>query len=161
MKQEKLEFTYSVFDNINELNDTDEWLLSEAREMTKQAYAPYSNFHVGAVAKLANGEVVHGTNQENASFPAGTCAERVLLGTAATMYPGVPIEMMAISYEGKNGKNNEPLSPCGVCRQYLHEYEQRVKQPIRVIFGGMSGPVIILNKASDLLPMAFTGKALK
>ena len=161
MKQEKLEFTYSVFDNINELNDTDEWLLSEAREMTKQAYAPYSNFHVGAVAKLANGEVVHGTNQENASFPAGTCAERVLLGTAATMYPGVPIEMMAISYEGKNGKNNEPLSPCGVCRQYLHEYEQRVKQPIRLILGGMSGPVIILNKASDLLPMAFTGKALK
>jgi cytidine deaminase len=97
MKREKFELNYTVYNSITELNDTDEWLLSEAREVTKQAYAPYSMFHVGAVAKLVNGEMVTGSNQENASFPAGLCAERVLLGTAATLYPGVAVATMAIS----------------------------------------------------------------
>ncbi len=161
MKKEKIEFTYSVYNNINELEDTDEWLLSEAREVTKQAYAPYSNFYVGAVAKLANGEIVAGSNQENASFPAGLCAERVLLASASTLYPKIPVEVMAISYHSVNGSSDEPLSPCGICRQYLQEYEDRVQHPIRLILGGMEGKVFVLEKAGDLLPMAFTGAALK
>ena len=87
MKENKLEFHYEVYENSSELAEKDAWLLNEARLVTEQAYAPYSNFHVGAVAILDNGEIVAGTNQENASYPVGICAERVLLGNAATLYP--------------------------------------------------------------------------
>src|SRR5687767_6770506 len=110
MKKEKIELNYLAYHDIRELNQLDEWLLSEAREITKQAYAPYSNFNVGAVAKLANGEVVSGTNQENASFSAGLCAERVLLATASTLYPKVPIEAMAISYFNNKGSSDQPVT---------------------------------------------------
>lgn len=161
MKREKIEFTYLSYSDIRELNELDEWLLSEAREITKQAYAPYSNFNVGAVAKLTNGEVVAGTNQENASFPAGLCAERVLLASASTLYPDTVIEAMAISYTNNNGSSNQPVTPCGICRQTLQEYEDRLKHPIRLILGGMEGKVFVFEKASLLLPLAFTSADIK
>lgn len=161
MKSEKIELSYTTYNDINELNELDEWLLSEAREVTKQAYAPYSNFHVGAVAKLANGEIVAGSNQENASFPAGLCAERVLLASASTLYPKIPVEVMAISYHSMNGLSDQPLTPCGICRQFLQEYEDRMQHPIRLILGGMEGKVIVIDKASTLLPLAFTSGDLK
>ena len=102
MKEKKFEFDYVVYGDISELINEDAELLIKARAVTKQAYAPYSNFFVGAVAKLSNGETVAGTNQENASYPVGICAERVLLGNAATLFPGVSIDTMAISYESKD-----------------------------------------------------------
>jgi cytidine deaminase len=161
MKQDKIEIRYEVFDDISELNQQDAWLLNEAREVTRQAYAPYSNFHVGAVAKLVNGKIVAGSNQENASFPAGLCAERVLLASASTLYPNIAMESMAISYQSVNGNSDHPVTPCGICRQTLREYEDRVKQPIRLILGGMEGKVYVFEKASSLLPLAFTGIDLK
>ena len=97
MKESKYEFEYEVYNDSSELDEKDAWLLTEARTVTDQAYAPYSNFHVGAVAMLENGEVVAGTNQENASYPVGICAERVLLGSVATLHPNVPIQTIAIS----------------------------------------------------------------
>ena len=103
-----------------------------------------------------NGEIVAGTNQENASYPVGTCAERVLLGIAATLHPEMEIESIAISYASENIKSDHPISPCGMCRQALLEFETRVKKPIRLILGGQEGKVIIVSKASDLLPFAFT-----
>ena len=87
MKERKFEFNYTVFESIDELPEEQRWLLNEAREITEQAYAPYSNFQVGAVAKLANGEIVAGSNQENASFPVGLCAERVLLASVSSLFP--------------------------------------------------------------------------
>src|SRR5688500_19112184 len=99
MKEQKFEFEYEVYNDISELKKVDAALLIKARAVTKQAYAPYSNFFVGAVAVLSNGEIVTGTNQENASYPVGICAERVLLGNAATLYPGISIYTMAISYD--------------------------------------------------------------
>ena len=87
----KFEFEYEVYDDISQLTEQDAWLLTEARAVTEQAYAPYSNFHVGAVAILENGEIVAGTNQENASYPVGICAERVLLGSVATLHPNFSI----------------------------------------------------------------------
>jgi cytidine deaminase len=87
MKEQKFEFSFEVYDSIDELNEVDRQLLNEARNVTKRAYAPYSNFFVGAAAKLSNGEMVTGSNQENASFPVGICAERVLLGAASSLYP--------------------------------------------------------------------------
>src|SRR5258706_14028974 len=101
MKEHKFEFQYEVYDDISELKKEDAELLTKARSVTKQAYAPYSKFFVGAFAKLDNGETVAGTNQENASYPVGICAERVLLGIAATLYPGISVDTIAISYDSK------------------------------------------------------------
>jgi cytidine deaminase len=160
MKSENYQFSYTVYDSINELDPQDAWLLNEAREVSQYAYAPYSNFLVGAVAKLANGEIVAGSNQENASYPAGICAERVLLSTAASMFPGIPVDTIAISYQQSNAPSDHPVAPCGICRQSLQEFETRVKQPIRLILAGMEGKIFIIEKASALLPLAFTQSEL-
>lgn len=160
MKANKFEFEYEVYEDISELTEQDAWLLREAMSMTEQAYAPYSNFHVGAVAILENGEIVAGTNQENASYPVGICAERVLLGSVATLHPNVPVKSIAISYNSDEVKSDHPISPCGMCRQALLEYETRLKEPIRLILGGMEGKVYIIKTATQLLPFAFTSSEL-
>ncbi len=161
MKESKIEISYKVYEDINELPKEDAWLLNEAREVTKQAYAPYSNFYVGAAAKLVNGEIVVGTNQENASYPVGLCAERTLLASASALYPGIAIETMAVSYQSDNGNSNQPIAPCGMCRQYLQEYELRVGKPIKLILAGFEGKVYVVEKASYLLPLGFTSESMK
>jgi len=161
MNNQAYHFTYEVYDSVEELDKEDAWLLNEAREVTSAAYAPYSNFNVGAVAKMANGEIVAGTNQENASYPVGLCAERVLLSSAATLYPNIAIDSIAISYNNTNGESNHPISPCGICRQSLVEYEERTKQPIRLILSGMEGKVFIVEKSGLLLPLSFGSTDLK
>src|SRR5687768_17280486 len=98
MKHKDYTFSIEEYDSIDELKEQDKALLEEARKATENAYAPYSQFHVGAVAKLNNGEVLKGANQENASFPVGLCAERVILATASSIYPKMPIDTLAISY---------------------------------------------------------------
>ncbi len=163
MNKETFNFSFQVYNNSEELTADDAELVAQAREVTKNSYAPYSHFHVGAVAKLANGETVTGTNQENASFPVGICAERVLLSTASSLFPNVAIDTLAISYHNHNekGVSNHPISPCGICRQTLAEYEERVKQPIRLLLTGMEGKVIAIEKAGDLLPLSFGSTDLK
>lgn len=160
MQEKKYQFEYEVYNDISELNEKDAWLLTEARTVTEQAYAPYSNFHVGAVAMMENGQVVAGTNQENASYPVGICAERVLLGSVATLHPNIPIESIAISYSSETVKSDHPISPCGMCRQALLEYETRLSKPIRLILSGQEGKVYIIKTASLLLPFAFTSNEL-
>lgn len=163
MNKEAYNFSFQVYNNSEELTAEDAALVAKAREVTNNAYAPYSHFNVGAVAKLVNGEIVKGTNQENASFPVGICAERVLLSTASSLFPNVAIDTIAISYHNhnENGASNHPISPCGICRQTLAEYEERVKQPIRLLLTGMGGKVIAIEKASDLLPLSFGSTDLK
>lgn len=160
LMEKKFEFQYEVYNDTSELKKEDAELLTQARAVTKQAYAPYSNFFVGAVARLNNGETVAGTNQENASYPVGICAERVLLGNAATSYPGVSIDTMAISYDSKEVKSDHPISPCGMCRQSLLEYETRTNKPIRMILAGQEGKIYIVKTVSFLLPFAFTSGEL-
>ncbi|MBV8253215.1 MAG: cytidine deaminase [Chitinophaga sp.] len=160
MAKQLQQFEFSVYDDIKELEDADAWLLNEARDVTQHAYAPYSHFQVGAVARLVNGEIIAGSNQENASFPVGLCAERVALAAAASVYPDVAIETIAISYHNLNGDSSQPISPCGICRQSLAEVEMRQQEPIRLIMGGLSGKVYIVEKANDLLPLAFSGSML-
>ena len=161
MTQEEHNFSFEVYDSIEELTPEDAQLVKEARKITANAYAPYSHFNVGAIAQLKNGKTVIGTNQENAAYPVGICAERVLLSAAATLFPNVAIDTIAISYDNKNGKSNHPISPCGICRQTLLEYEERVKQPIRLILSGLEGKLYIIKKASQLLPLSFGGDDLK
>jgi cytidine deaminase len=160
MTKENYQFEYEVYDSIDDLSEEDKWLLDEAREVTQYAYAPYSRFHVGAVARLNNGEIVSGTNQENASFPAGICAERALLATASSLYPKAAIETMAISYFNHAGESNRPISPCGICRQALQEHTEKTRSSIRLILGGMNGKVFVIPHSEMLLPISFTSKDL-
>jgi len=160
MKENKFEFQYEVYNDSSELNKEDAELLTKARAVTQHAYAPYSNFFVGAVAKLDNGEIVSGTNQENASYPVGICAERVLLGNAATLFPNVPVDTLAISYDSKEVPSDHPISPCGMCRQALLEYETRTQKPIRLILAGQEGKIYVVNTIKFLLPFAFTADEL-
>jgi cytidine deaminase len=160
MKEQQFGFAYEVYDDLDDLDPADAELLRDARKSTGNAYAPYSNFHVGAVGRLSNGELVRGTNQENASYPVGICAERVLLGNAATLFPGVPIHTLAISYDSKEIKSDHPISPCGMCRQSLLEYETRTGSPIRLILAGQEGRVYIIKTTKFLLPFAFTSDEL-
>ncbi len=152
----KFEFNFDVFHSIDELPEADAILLKGAIEATKNAYAPYSNFHVAAMARLSNGEYISGTNQENASYPVGICAERTLLSAVSAIYPKQPIEAIAITYDNLNGLSDHPITPCGICRQTLVEYETRTHQPIRLILGGMTGEVFVLDTAKNLLPLSFS-----
>ena len=116
---------------------------------------------MGAVGRLINGETITGTNQENASYPAGICAERVLLSAAASQYPGVGLETIAIAYNNLKGKSDRPVSPCGICRQSFTEFQQRTKNLIRLILSGMTGKVQIIDNSADLLPLVFGSGDLK
>lgn len=160
MKKE-YKFSYEVYDSIDDLPEDDASLLRGAFDATNNAYAPYSQFHVGAKAKLANGNFITGSNQENASFPVGICAERALMSAASSLHPNVAINTMAITYNNLNGDSCKPVSPCGMCRQALVEYEQRGKQPMRIILAGKEGNVYIISKATDLLPLGFSSDDMR
>jgi len=160
MKERKFEFSFEVYDSIDELSAEDQQLLTEARNVTEQAYAPYSNFRVGAAAKLENGNIVTGTNQENASYPVGICAERVLLSTVSSLYPDIPVTTMAVSYQSNKIKSDHPISPCGMCRQALLEFEGRTSKLIRLILAGIKGKIYVIRSASQLLPLAFSSEEL-
>lgn len=155
--EKEIKIAFKSFASDGDLPEEDFNLLQMARVVTAKAYAPYSNFLVGAAAVLRNGKIVEGTNQENASFPVGICAERVLLSSASMLYQGEPITSIAISYKNLNGDSNKPITPCGICRQSLAEYEERTKNPIRLILSGLTGEVIVIEKASFLLPLSFGG----
>ena len=157
----KYTFDYEEYNSIDDLSTEDAHLVAEARKATELAYAPYSNFLVGAYAVLNSGEFIKGSNQENASYPVGICAERALLASVGQLFPNAPIVSMAISYNNLNGESNRPLSPCGMCRQALQEYEGRVNQPIRLLLSGMEGKVYIIKQSTNLLPFSFSGEDLR
>lgn len=160
MKSNEFRIFYESYQDITELSETDSSLLLQARLATEMAYAPYSEFKVGAVALMSNGLNVSGANQENASYPAGICAERVLLSAVSSIYPGQSIKTIAISYIGKGKKSNRPVAPCGICRQSLIEFEQRFKEPIRLILAGMEGEIFVFDTIKSLLPLEFSGDDL-
>jgi cytidine deaminase len=160
MKEIKIEIAYNHYNSIDELPGSLQALLNKAKETTQYAYAPYSHFKVAAAARLVNGKIITGTNQENASFPAGLCAERVLLSSISSQYPDVAIEAIAISYQSANQSSDHPVAPCGICRQTLLDYEGRQKSPIQVVLGGTTGEIYVINSVTTLLPLAFTSGEL-
>ncbi len=163
MKKTNFKFEYEVYDSINELNEDDAKLVAKARKVTNLAYAPYSHFHVGAAALLNNGKIVTGTNQENASYPVTICAERSLLAAASSMYPNAAVKTMAISYHNftEDADSLKPISPCGMCRQSILEYEVRANAPIKIILSGIDGKIFVINSVKHLLPLSFTSADLK
>lgn len=151
---------FQSFDNENELENNERNLLNKAREVLKNAYAPYSKFKVGAALQLENGVYITGTNQENAAYPSGLCAERVAIFYASSQYPDQKIIAIAVVASTEAKKIENPISPCGSCRQSMLEYELKFESPIRFIMGSDSGKVLISPSISNLLPLAFNSKDL-
>jgi len=149
-----------TFSDRSALPDIVAELLGIAHKAAGRAYAPYSHFKVGAAILLKNGQIIAGNNQENAVFPSGMCAERVTLYYAASQFPDTPIEKIAITAIGGEKAVNEPVPPCGSCRQALLEYEIKFGEPIEVIMAGEKGDVYIVNSVSDLLPLSFSNTFL-
>ncbi len=144
---------------LGELSEKENELRLAALAAAGRAYAPYSRFRVGAAARLADGRIVAGNNQENAAYPSGLCAERVALFYAGAQYPGVPVQMLAIVAEDEAGVK-EHISPCGACRQVLLETEQRQGGPLRVLLCGRQ-KAVAFPSAAALLPLCFGEADLK
>jgi len=155
MKKIELKTSYELYRDKSELLAEDLDLINRAFEETKKSYAPYSKFNVGCVLLLENGKIVTGSNQENAAYPSGMCAERVAIWKASSEYPAVAVLKLAIAVHSKNNVVDEPIGPCGGCRQTLSEYEVNQKKPIELLFTGEKGPVIKTKSLLDLLPLSF------
>lgn len=146
--------------NLMELPKDIRELFEAAAEARAKAYAPYSNFQVGAALRLASGKIITGSNQENASFPSGLCAERTAVFYAGAQYPTENIIAMAITVKSLNQTVDTPISPCGACRQSLLEYEVKQGQNIPIYFRGETGKIAQVSAVQELLPFAFSGKLL-
>jgi cytidine deaminase len=161
MEKKELKIAYTEYASEQELSTAEQELLKKAREAGKQAYAPYSNFYVGAALLLENGVTVCGNNQENVAYPSGLCAERVAIYAAGAQYPEAGIKTIAITCSSRQFEVNEPLSPCGACRQAISEYETRHKSPIRLIMAGERGKIRVVDSITGLLPFMFQAEELK
>jgi len=160
MEKKSIQIAYKIFSNLSELSDLDQILLNHAVSAAKDAYAPYSNFPVGAVVRLYNGELVIGSNQENAAYPSGLCAERVAMFSASANHKDVTMKTLVI-YTSSQATLKKQISPCGSCRQVMVEYEVKQKAPIRVLLMNASEEIWEFNSCKDFLPLAFDNSALK
>ena len=139
-----------------ELTPEEQHLLQLAIEATARSYAPYSHFCVGAAVRLDNGTEISGSNQENAAYPSGLCAERTALFYAGAQHPDVPIRMLAIAARGTDGElTEEPTGPCGACRQVIIESETRAGSPIRILLYGRKY-VYVIDGIRALMPLSFS-----
>lgn len=160
-KTHNIQIQITVFETENELSKEDSFLLNQARQATQRAYAPYSNFSVGAAILLQNNEIVLGSNQENAAYPSGLCAERTAIFSASTQFPNEIIQTIAIAAKPKNATDFIAISPCGSCRQVMSEYENKQQKPIRMIMEGENKSIYIIHSIADLLPLKFSKNNLK
>ncbi|TXD51288.1 cytidine deaminase [Polaribacter sp. IC063] len=160
MKKIQITTAAIVFSAISELSSEDKLLMDKAIEARKKAYAPYSKFSVGAALLLENNEIVTGSNQENAAYPSGMCAERVAIWKAGSEYPNVKILQLAISASSSINTVDKPVGPCGACRQSLSEYEIKQKQAFSILFMGEVGEIIKTPSLDSLLPFSFDSSYL-
>ncbi|WP_159950390.1 cytidine deaminase [Polaribacter septentrionalilitoris] len=160
MRKIEISTSVTVFSNVSELPVDDKILMGKAVDARKNAYAPYSKFNVGAALLLDNGEIVLGSNQENAAYPSGMCAERVAIWKAGSTFPGVKIKKLAITASSTIAKVDKPVGPCGACRQTLSEFEINQKSPFDVIFMGEVGEVVKTASLLSLLPFSFDSSYL-
>ncbi len=161
MTKKSISLEYHIVENISLLPRDEAMLVREAVAMTRNAYAPYSEFSVGAAILLENGEVVRGSNQENGAYPSGLCAERVAAFAASAGFPGVPMKKIAVCAGSDLLNTDEPVSPCGACRQVLLEYETLQQSNIKILLVKENGRILVLDRVEDLLPLSFTGSKLK
>ena len=161
MKPLIISTTIQVYEHVELLGKDDQELLKRARQALEDTYAPYSKFKVGAALLLESGEIVPGSNQENASYPLCLCAERVAIAAADAHFPKIPIAAIAVTARNPRHALAQPVTPCGACRQVLVETEQKHRTPMRVILQGEVGSIYVLSSAKDLLPLSFDASFLK
>lgn len=159
MKDLTITATIKVY-QPDELSPADRALMKAAKEATERSYAPYSRFSVGAAAQLADGTIVTGTNQENAAYPSGLCAERTTLFYANSQHPDQPVVTLAIAARTEKDFIDLPIPPCGACRQVILETEKRYKQPIRILLYGKKC-IYEVRSIGDLLPLSFDASAME
>lgn len=157
MKQRAFTIRMAEYDRLEELPESQADLVRHAMEASVKAYAPYSSYHVGAAVLLENGKIITGNNQENAAYPSGLCAERVAIFYAGSQYPDVAAKSIAIAAMEDGSFQEEPVTPCGGCRQVLFEKEKQGGTPIEVILYGRK-KIQVLRQATDLLPLPFVFK---
>jgi cytidine deaminase len=160
MKEINITSKIEVFNGINDLSEEMQSLMNLAIETRKNAYAPYSRFRVGAAILLENGKIVVGSNQENAAYPSGLCAERVAIFQSGAIYPNIKITKLAITAASDTNPTLSPIPPCGACRQSIAEYEFKQDTPIEIYFMGESGEVYKSNSINNLLPLSFDKTSL-
>lgn len=160
MKEIRITSSFTIYDNINELSQDVQDLMNQAIEIRKKAYAPYSQFRVGAALLLDNGKIILGSNQENAAYPSGLCAERTAIFYAGSAYPEAKILKMAITAASDTNQTQAPIPPCGSCRQSIAEYEIKQDTPIEIYFMGEIGEVYKSASLKNLLPFMFDKKFL-
>ena len=158
-KRKDITFSYSEYNSPVELSEPDRELLEAALQTAEKAYAPYSKFRVGAAVRLSSGKIVCGANVENAAFPSGVCAERNALANAITNYSSDKPEVIAIAALTGEGQTDDPVSPCGNCRQVIAEEELRNGNKIRLILSGRS-KINVINSIGDMLPLQFSNRNL-
>lgn len=144
-----------LYDSCDELPEDIQELMDKASDARDCAYAPYSKFKVGAAVLLDNDEIVTGSNQENASYPSGLCAERTAMFYAGSKYPDAKFVRIALTAKSMNHRVVTPIPPCGSCRQAIAEYEVKQDSPIEIYFMGETGKVVKSNSLKDLLPLVF------
>lgn len=159
MKIKTINITVHEYESVKELDKQYQSLIDKSKEAVEQAYAPYSEFKVGASVLLENGMIFSGNNQENAAYPSGICAERVAVFYANATYPNVAVKAIAICAKDKNGFLKYPIKPCGACRQVLLETEIRFNKDIDVILYGTKHIELIKN-VKQLLPLQFDKTSL-
>ncbi len=147
--------TKVVVCSLDELSPVDKEVVDAARAATANSYAVYSRFNVGAAVRLADGTIVCGTNQENAAYPSGLCAERTTLFWANSQYPTLPVEVLAIAARTEQGELEKPIPPCGACRQVILETEKRFNKAMRIILYGAKECYVIEDGVKALLPLSF------
>ncbi|PWB25082.1 cytidine deaminase [Flavobacterium sp. HTF] len=160
MKEISFTSSFLSYTSLEELPKDIQELMNEAVEVRKKAYAPYSQFRVGAALLLDNGKIVLGSNQENAAYPSGLCAERVAIFHAGSVYPEAKILKMAITAASDTNQTKAPIPPCGSCRQSIAEYEIRQDTPIEIYFMGEIGEIYKSESLKNLLPFMFDKKFL-
>jgi cytidine deaminase len=157
----QLTLCYHELDTPDALSPAERQVWDAARAATAHSYAPYSRFHVGAALLLADGSLVQGTNQENAAYPSGLCAERTALFGLAGSRPSPPPRIVGMSVAGRPAEGDfSPALPCGACRQVMLEYEMRQGQPIWLLLPSLSGTILRFDSLADLLPFRFSADDL-
>lgn len=159
--EKEVKIKYQYFNSAEELHNDDRQLFEKALAAREKAYAPYSEFQVGCVIELDNGEIITANNQENAAYPSGLCAERAAIFWTAANYPEQKIVKLFVAGGPKNYHRILPATPpCGACRQSMLEYESKQKRPIEICFASLNGEVIKVQSVKDLLPFTFDGSFL-
>lgn len=160
MKKITINTSFTAFEQLSALPDDVQQLMQQAVAVRKNAYAPYSKFRVGAAILLENGQTVLGSNQENAAYPSGLCAERTAIFQAGALYPNVRILKLAITAASDTNPTTAPIPPCGACRQSIAEYEFKQDKPIEIYFMGESGEIYQSESVANLLPLSFDKTSL-